>query len=165
MKTFLYTTILFFVSITSYSQQYDFPEDYKLEAPKDYSAYEKEVVKSLNWLVAAPTNKHKEKRKKINIFLLEWILGAPNISISINSEFSDVTNNDDFYMIFIGGWAKYAIETGDTSNEVEGNIAGIKSLITYYKKNRKALGKIKYLEKYIKLDEKGKLESYVSSRL
>ncbi|AXT20817.1 hypothetical protein D7030_11370 [Flavobacteriaceae bacterium AU392] len=165
MKTFLYTTILFFVSITSYPQQYDFPEDYKLETPKDYSTYEKEVVKSLNWLVAAPTNKHKEKRKKINIFLLEWILGAPNISISINSEFSDVTNNDDFYMIFIGGWAKYAIETGDTSNEVEGNIAGIKSLITYYKKNRKALGKIKYLEKYIKLDDKGKLESYINSRL
>jgi len=67
-------------------------------------------------------------------------------------------------MIFIAGWAKYALETKDYDNEVEGSIAGLKSVVAYYSKNRNALGKIKFIEKFVKLDNKSKLEDYVYSR-
>jgi len=164
MKSFLCAIMICFISFSIYGQRYDFPENYKLETEEDFATYKEDVIKSANWLIAAPTNKDRQKRQKINIFILEWVKKNPDVEISILEEFAELTNENDLYMIFIAGWAKYALETKDYDNEVEGSIAGLKSVVAYYSKNRNALGKIKFIEKFVKLDNKSKLEDYVYSR-
>ena len=164
MKSLLKITLLvapFYI----FSQQYDFPENYKLDTKEDYIKYREDIVKSTDWLVAAPANRHYEKRKRINAFILEWVSGESDLSVNINSDVAEITGDDDLYMIFIGGWAKHVIENDEIENEeLEGNIAGIKSIITYYSKNKSILGKNKAIEKYVKLYDKGKLENYIISK-
>lgn len=164
IKLTICTIFIVLISLTTHAQHYDFPEDYKLETDEDFATYKKDVIKSASWLVAAPSYKERQKREKINIFILEWARKNPDVEISILDEFTELTQNDDLYIIFIAGWAKYALEAKDYNNVIEGSIAGLKSVITYYKKNKRILGKIKFIDKYVKLNNKGKLETYMYSR-
>ncbi len=162
MKKITFTLILTTISLGLFSQDFEVPKDYKLVKVEDYAPYEQDVINCVDWLMITPLNENAAKRKEANAFLLKWLTGSPNVHLDIKSEIvTFMSTSPDLLMIFMGGWAKYSLETKDFNNKVEGSLAGIESVIEFYKKNRELMPKDKNVEKYIKMKEKGTLKEYI----
>ena len=152
------------ISAQSFAQEFQVPENYAFNTKEDYYTYEKDVIEGINWLVNTPVSSNTAKRKEVNAFLMQWLSGSPYVTIELSQDIITFTDCPDCLMVFLGGWTKYALETKDNSNKIKGNLAGIESLIEFYKKNQDALGKNKAIQKYIKLQEKAKLLKYIESK-
>jgi hypothetical protein len=163
MKKLLIISIILFQDSRLFAQEFQVPVDYKLVKVEDYAPFEQDVINCVKWLSDTPVDQNIGKRKEANAFLMKWIMGSPNIKIDLRPEF--VMSNPDLLMAFLGGWTKYSLETKDFSDKVKGNVAGLENAIDMYNKNKKATGKDKNIEKYIKLQSKGKLEEEVTKIL
>lgn len=163
MKKTLGTLLLIFLFINLFSQEYEIPKKYNFLKDEDYTAYENDVLKTIDWLIQTPLNIKKEKRIEANRFLMTWLEGSPNVTIEIKQEIvTFVSPNADLLMIFMCGWTKYSLENKDYENTKAGNLKGVEAVIDFYLKNKNYLKKDKNVEKYIKLKESGKLEEYIS---
>lgn len=165
MKRFVFSLFAIVISFQSYSQDFDLPVDWKLETKEDYAKYEKDIINAVDWLIKTPVDNNRLNRKEVNAFLLAWLTGSPNVSIELSEEIVTFGDCADCLMIFMGGWAKYSLQNNDFTNKTKGNLAGIESVIQLYNKNKAAIGTNKAIEKYIKLKEKGKLETYIESKM
>lgn len=162
MKTITLTLILTIISIGLYSQDFEVPKNYKLDKAEDYAPYEQDVIKCFDWLMKTSINEQTAKRKEANAFLLKWLSGSPNVSIEIKQEIvTFMGTSPDLLMIFMGGWAKYSLESKDFKNKIAGSMAGIESVIEFYTKNKDFMTKDKNVEKYIKMKDKGTLKAYI----
>jgi hypothetical protein len=162
MKTITLTLILATISLGLFSQDFEVPENYKLDKSEDYAIYEQDVIKCFEWLMKTPINEHATKRKEANAFLLKWLSGSPNVHIEIKQEIvTFMGTSPDLLMIFMGGWAKYSLESKDFKNKIAGSKAGIESVIEFYTRNKDFLKKDKNIEKYIKMRKKGTLKAYI----
>jgi hypothetical protein len=162
MRTFTLTFILALISTGLFSQGFEVPKNYKLDNAKDYAQYQDDVVKCFDWLMKTPLNEQTEKRGEANAFLLKWLSGSPDLSIDIKPDIvTFMGTSPDLLMIFMGGWAKYSLESKDFSNKIAGSKAGIEAVIEFYTKNRDLMSKDKNVEKYIKMKDKGTLKAYI----
>ena len=162
MKRIAFSALLALLGLTLYAQDFTVPPNYKLEKESDYAQYEQDVVRCVDWLLATPVDEQPAKRKQANAFLLQWLTGSPTVSIEINPQIvTFMEGSPEYLMIFMGGWAKHALETKDYSNKAAGSLAGIESVLAFYAKNQGVLKKDKNLEKYVKMKEKGTLQAYV----
>lgn len=164
MKKIILFFALIILSITSSSQTYEVPKDYKLILAEDYKPYEDDVINTVDWLVNSPINSEASKRQEANAFLLKWLMGAPKVMVGISLEATKL-DCEDCLMIFMGAWAKDNIIKNEYDNDLDGNLAGINAVIEFYNKNKKELGKNKAVEKMMKLKSKGKLESFVKENM
>ncbi|MEZ4849835.1 MAG: hypothetical protein R3B93_14705 [Bacteroidia bacterium] len=162
---FLLPTLLFLVLNQVFSQNFEIPKDYSLETASDYEKYEKSIVAAVDWLTEAPVNSNESHRKEVNAFLMKWLTGSPSVSIALTTEIATFMDCGDCLLVYMGGWAKYVIETGDNDDKVKANLAGLESVMTFYQKHKSELGKNKAIEKYIKMKAKGKLEAFVESKV
>ena len=110
-------------------------------------------------------NQKTEKRKEVNTYLTQWLTGTPDVTINLNPEVITFMDCSDCLLVFMGSWAKYALVNKDYNNELKGSIAGIESVIRLYESNKNSIKKNKAIEKYIKLQEKGKLENDIKSKI
>lgn len=162
MKTTILSLILMIISFGLYAQDFEVPKNYKLDQAEDYAAYEQDIVNCFNWLMETPINKQIVKRKEANAFLLQWLSGSPNVHLEIKKEIvTFMETSPELLMIFMGGWAKYSLESEDFSSKLAGNLAGIEYVIEFYTKNKDLMPKDKNVEKYIKLKNKGTLKEYI----
>lgn len=162
MKKFTLTLILATISFGLFAQDFEVPNNYKLDKAEDYDLYEKDIIKCVDWLVETPINEQATKRKEANSFLIDWVNGSPKVSIDIKPEIvTFMKSSPSLLIIFLGGWAKYSIESKDYKNKVAGSMAGIEAVIEFYTKNKDYIKKDKNVEKYIKMKNKGKLEAYI----
>lgn len=162
MKSTISTLILTIISIGLFSQDFEVPKNYKLDKAEDYAPYERDVVKCFDWLMKTSLNEQTAKRKEANTFLLKWLSGSPNVSIEIKQEIvTFMGTSPDLLMIFMGGWAKYSLESKDFKNKIAGSMARIESVIEFYTKNKNFMTKDKNVEKYIKMKDKGTLKAYI----
>jgi len=157
--------LLLFISITATSQEFEVPKDYSFLELEDYENQRSNVIKAVDWLEYTPINEQTTKRKAINTFLLEWLTGNTDVSINIDPDVVTFSDCHECLMIFMGSWARYALENKDYKNDFKGNIEGIEAVITIYEKNMETLGNIKAVDKYIKQKNKGKLENYIKSKI
>jgi hypothetical protein len=160
MKKITLSLILATIPCAVFSQSFEVPKNYKLEKPEDFSKYESTVIQGINWISDSPLAGQEEKRKQTNAFLLEWLSGSPTVHLEIKQEIVTFMSSPDLLMIFMGGWAKYSLESKDFKNKVAGSLAGIEAVIAFYTKN--AMKKDKNVEKYIKMKEKGTLKDYIA---
>jgi len=140
-------------------------KDYQLKTKEDYAKYEQDVINGYNWLMKTPVGENPQKRKEISAFLMKWMSGSPNVSIELSEKIVTSMDCDDCLMMFMSGWTNYALTTKDFNDKFKGNLAGTRSVIEFYKKNKKALGKNKAIEKFIKMDDNHKLENYIKSNM
>jgi hypothetical protein len=161
MKTITLTLLLTILSVGVFAQEFEVPKDYKFQTAKDYAPYEKDIINCVTWLLNTPLTEQPDKRKESNAFLLKWLTGSPTIKIEIKGEIVTFMDTPELLMLFMGGWAKYSLESGDLNNKVKGNMAGIEAVIEFYTKNKEALSKNKNVEKYIKMKEKGTLKEFI----
>lgn len=164
MKSILIASLLL-ISVQAFSQTFEVPAGYSFETKDDYSKYEQDVIEGVNWLLKTPLSQEQGKRKEVNAFLMKWLSGSPSVTIEVNSEIITFMDCPDCLMVFLGGWAKQTLETKDNTDKVKGNLAGIESVIEFYNLNKATLGNNKAVQKYIKMQEKGKLEEYVKARI
>ena len=88
MKTaFLISCTLLF-SLAFQAQDFKVPKKIKLDKAEDYAEYEDEVLRAIEWLKNTPLTEQKAKRKKVNAFLLRWMTGTPDISITVDLRIS-----------------------------------------------------------------------------
>lgn len=168
MKNVVVLSLLFVVSFALKAQKdsvWKVPKDYQLIKAEDYEPYEKDVVACADFLVLAQKDGLENKRKRASQFLIKWVSGAPKVMISIDPEVVPESIDKKYMVVFMAGWAKRDIQTKDYKNNLEGNLAGVRAIIKFYQNNKKTLGKDKAIEKYIKLDKKGKLKASIQKKL
>ncbi|MCD4793814.1 MAG: hypothetical protein K8R54_11300 [Bacteroidales bacterium] len=162
MKKLTFTLLFAIITIGLIAQDFEVPQNYKLDKVEDYALYEQDVINCVDWLMKTPLNKEASKRKDANAFLLKWMTGSPNVHLEIKQEIvTFISTSPDLFMLFMGGWTKYSLETKDFDDKVAGNMAGIKTVIDFYTKNKEFIKKDKNIEKYIKMKEKGKLKDFI----
>lgn len=163
MKKVTGILMLTILTINVFSQEFEVPKNYAFSNKEDYTKYEADILKSIQWLTDTPIQTQPEKRKEINAFVIQWLTGSPDVSVEVKTEIVNFINpNPELLMIFMCGWTKYSIETKDYKNKVIGNQKGIEAVIDFYTKNRENLKKDKNVEKYIKMKEQGTLEEYIT---
>ena len=165
MKRKTFELLFIFIPLCCFTQSFEVPKDYDFQTKADYAKYEDSVIECVNWLLATPINQESSKRKEAHSFLMKWLTGAPNVTITIKQDLVTFLDSPDLMMIFMGGWAKCVLEGQAVINDIKGNIAGINAVIELHQRNKKAIGKNKGVEKYIKLKEKGQLEQYIESKV
>ena len=162
MKTIISILILMTISLGLFAQDFSIPKDYKLDKAEDYASYEQDVIKCFDWLMQTPIHGQTAKRKDANTFLLKWLSGSPNVHIEIKQEIvTFMGTSPDLLMVFMGGWAKYSLESKDFDNKIKGSKAGIEAVIDFYNANREFMTKDKNVEKYVKMKNKGTLDGYI----
>ena len=159
--------ILCSMSLTVKAQDFEIPKDITLEAPEDYKKYNQDVIDGITWLENTPLNEQESKRKNTSAFLMLWMTGTPTVSIEVSSYVVELTeSNPDLLITFLGGWTKYVLENPNDSDKFKGNLAGLKSILEVYKKNKKTgIKKERAVEKLIKLKSEEDLEKWLKKKL
>ena len=165
MKKITFIFIFLCIGIQGVAQTFEVPENVTLDKAEDYKQYEDAVVKGTEWLMNTPINTQQVKRKEVNTFLMKWMTGSPDVSLEMNADVITFMGCPDCLMMFLAGWTKLAIQSETKVSNVQGSIQGIRDVIALYQKNKATIGKNKEIEKYIKLEAKGKLEKHISSKL
>ncbi|HMC01805.1 MAG TPA: hypothetical protein VKN14_12285 [Flavobacteriaceae bacterium] len=165
MKKNLSIFLFFLFTLSLTAQNFDVPKDYSFEKAEDYSKQRNNIVKAVTWLENTPIGQETEKRKEVSAYLMQWLTGTPDVTISLNTEVITFMDCADCLMVFMGSWAKYAITNKDYKNELKASIAGIESVIKLYENNKSVIKKNKAIEKYIRLKDKGKLENDIKSKI
>jgi len=151
---------LFFATYRSAGQSFEVPKNFDPKNTASYSKYNKDVVNCINWLENTPVDKDTAQRKEAGSFLVMWISGSPDVSISINSNLIELAQSSSALLLaYMGGWTKYAIESGKYTDSVKGNLAGIRSVIKVYKANS-SIKRDKEIDHLAALDKKGELEKW-----
>jgi signal-transduction protein with cAMP-binding, CBS, and nucleotidyltransferase domain len=157
--------LVFLLAQFSYAQDFEVPENYKFQKPEDYKTYEPEILKAINYLENTSMSGNDAKIMDVNKFLMTWLQGSPNVKIILRAYVMDYCNeNKEFLMIFMGGWTKYTLENKGDTDELKGSLAGMKSLIKVYKAG-KGIEEDNNVDKLIKLEEEGKLESWLKDEI
>ncbi len=165
MKKIIYTGLICFLCTTVFAQKFDLPNAITLQTADDYKTYEKDILSAIAWAQNTPLTEQQVKRKEINAFLLQWMTGSPTVTIAISQDIVPFMNEPECLMAFMGGWTKYSLTNNYSKDNTACAIYAINHVIEFYKKNRKELGKISSIEKFIKKNDKGKLDSYITSKL
>ncbi len=166
MKNLIFFLVALVCSCNLSAQTFEIPNGYSFSKVEDYKRYENDVVSCVDWLINTPLDQESIKRQKASRFLMTWLEGSPDVVIEISADILTFDKaSPDLFLVFMGGWAKYSIETKDYNNKLEGNIAGIEAVIELYKQNKDILSKDKNIEKYLKLKYKGKLRDYIKEKI
>lgn len=148
-----------------FSQDFEVPKNYSFNTLDDYSRYEPEILKCINYIENSPLDDFSDRRKNINAFFVKWLSGTPNVSISINPYAMDlVEKNEYFLLIFLCGWVKYSISNSYDNDEIKCNLAGLENIIKVYKKGKGVKKDIK-VEKVVKIKETSNLENWIMEQL
>lgn len=162
MKTLILTFFVTALTFGTFSQNYSIPQNYKLEKAEDYAPYEDDVVKTFDWFMKTPANAEASKRKEAGAFLIKWLSGSPNVQLELNEKIvTFMGSSPELLIVFLGGWAKYSLESNDFDNKIAGNMAGLEAIITYYESNKSILPKDSNVEKFVKMKNKGTLKGFV----
>jgi len=166
MRKLLIILIAGLTLINGYGQDIKIPVNYQLNKIEDYEPYKDSVKIAANWMIKNPLNQNRETRDLANKFVFRWVSGAPYTHIEIRPEFindvmADKSNiySMDLLMNYIAGMTLIKIDNKDTEDLIAQE-AGVRAMLEGYK-SIKEDNKIKFLEKLLKLDSKGKLSEWI----
>lgn len=135
------------------------------DSPEEFKNSEPKLLNTINWLENTPINQDVDNRTKQIALQYAWLINTPTITLEINMSVLPFTEkNPELLGIFMGGWAKFSLNNSYSSDILKCNLAGLKSVIDYYKKGNGLKKDIK-MEKLIELDNKNQLEDWIKSNL
>lgn len=122
---------------------------YSFRKPADYAKYEADIVKAANWLEENPLGKSIDKRKEINTFVLEWLMGTDKVTISLSEKLLAYTEkNPDLLGVYMASYARYELAHPESESDVDAIKAALLSIAAVYE-NSPTHEKEKALEKLI----------------
>lgn len=136
----------------------------KLPKKKEYKASEPYFIASVNWIETTPFDEEPEMHKHQYSLIVGWVSDSPAITVTLKGYILDyIKENKDLLAFFLGGWGRYALENGYSKDELQGNLAGLRSMIKIYK-----TGKLKSdeaMQELVDLDEAGDLEEWLKEKI
>ena len=157
MKKLFVAALCLLVSQAVWAQKFTVPEIPGEIEKNEYVNYQQDFIRCFDWLTSHSPSA--PQRKDVNFYALWWLSGTPDVHIEVNTDVTNF-NNGELLLLYLGGWAKYSINHPDASN-ADGSLAGIETVIDYYLKYKDSLGKIKGVEEFVKMREKGTLKQYI----
>jgi hypothetical protein len=151
-------------SLTVNAQSFEIPE-FDPHSQEDYTRCENDVIACASWLEETPLDQEAVKRRAANAFLIKWLSGTKDVTVSINSELTRYTDkNPQLLVLFMAGWCRYALQNNHSSDKLRGCYEGMKSMIVVY---RKSIGmkKDRLMESLVKVFERGDLESWIKENI
>jgi hypothetical protein len=128
-------------------------------------AAEKSVVYASQWLESNPVGSYPDKRKEISRFVIMYALNTSTVTVTSYGPIINLFDkNSDLNTVWIAGYCSYVISHSYSKDELQANLAGLKSVIKCYN-----LGgdfkKDKDLAKMLDADKEGKLEDWVKEAI
>ena len=157
------TVVLMFASLTVMSAQtkFELPKNIELNNDADYKKYEKDIIAAAKWLEEKSIDADTLYAQKVNTFIIRWLSGSPDITISLNENFSKlIAENSQLIIIYMANYGKYYIENAGSASEPNACKAGIKSVLNAYKKG-KNIQKSEEIEKLLKLTNESEFDTYI----
>lgn len=95
---------------------------------------------------------------------MEWLAGAPNVTISVNSKLMGlIKENPTLLIIYFSGFSEYII---NNPGETDGRLAGAEALLAFYTTNLDSgIKKSKEVKKLLAIKNKGELNKWVGNHL
>lgn len=156
--------LLLAAPLAAQAQTFEVPTGVEYKSEADYKPLEPQVIAAVNWLEATPGNAEAAKRQQTNVFLLNWIQGAPNVSVGLQEYVTDLCKpNPTLLGLFLGGWARYSLQHPDDKTALAPNVAAVQTMLKAYQKGGWA--KDKNLEKLLELQSKGQLEAWIAKQI
>ena len=127
-------------------------------------------VELTHWLEKNPLD---ENARSVGAILLKYISDTPDFTVSLYSEFlgellkSKKPGTDELTGQYMFGMAAFCCQHPDKKNNEEAKqMAGVQSMIRTYGmlKAQNPEIKIRFMEKLLKLQKRGKLESFVKKQ-
>lgn len=163
-KLLLSTIVLLTLLDGIHAQDFEVPKKYKFKIEEDYRQEEPNIYKAVDWMVNTPIGTDLDKREKANRYILKWLEGTPTFTLTVTQEALPYMKDcAPCLIIYMGGWAQNAIKNPTTSDNVSGSTNGTLQVIKFYELNQEILGKVKSIDKLVKMREKGKLEGHIKS--
>ncbi len=154
--------LLLLMAATVKAQDYAVPVGYKMVSQADFVSHEQDVIATFDWLQETPWTQDLPKRRAATDFLFKWIQDTPTITIELMPQLMSLTDaNNKLLAIFIGAYAKYAIQH-PVYNKDDANLVAVKALIVKYKAEP-THRKDSDIERLIKLDKTNELEDWVKN--
>jgi hypothetical protein len=165
MKTRMLVAVSLCLAIAARAQTDSLLHDPLPTTKEEFKASEPMVINTVNYLETTPIDKQGDGWKVQAGLLTRWLTNAPEVTVDINEKTCQfIKKNQELMFVFMGGWTRYVLQNGYSKDAIQGNVAGIRSAIKVYKAGN-GLRKDKEMEKLIKLDESGGLESWVVTQL
>lgn len=153
------------LSFNSFSQDYQPPTGYTLQAKDDYAKYEKEIILAAKWLQATPFNEEKGKRIQVHAFVMDWVNGSPTVTVEIVPILMDFEKkNNGMLMLYMAGCARHALETNLSATKKAQCLAALQGMIEMYKTG-KGINKDKKMEKLITAANEGSLDKWYNENI
>jgi hypothetical protein len=132
MNRFLYILIFASIPLVGMPQRSkcpEIPEKYTWENAVDYQKDSTLVSECLIWLCQAPLYSNLECRSRVNVFVMEWLAGTPNLIIDVDSKVVPFTEeNPELLYSFIHGMALYKMKNRNCEDQREMRIQGLKAV-------------------------------------
>jgi len=145
------------------AQDYEVPKHYAFKSNEEYIKYEPEIIKAIDWLELTPWNQQVRKRGEAKAFVLNWIEGSPDVTITFNSEIVRMAkNNPELLGSYMYGYTKYAILHKTDFEDKKAKIAGLKGLLAKYNNEPEHKPNAE-VDKVNQIDKDGKLDSWITT--
>lgn len=140
------------------------PDSLVLNNAEDYRRLEKDVEKCLKWLCTAPYGQDIIYRSEANAFVLVWLAGTPDYTITVESKYFDFGSfSEDLIYSFVHAKAYLMLTRGEKWEENKLNLEAMKMVCALVVSSEK-MSKTKALKPLIKAYHKDKLEEYLKSK-
>jgi len=157
--------LLLFLSINSNAQSFEVPKGYDFKSPEDYARYEKDIIEAAKWLKATPFNQEADKRKDVSAFVVVWLTGSSNVSVTLESWLLDFEKkNDGMMVLFMASYSKWVLENSYSKDAVAAKKAALKDMMDVYKAGV-GIKKDKKMENMIKANDENKLDEWIEKNL
>lgn len=173
MKTRITLAFTLFISVFAFAQDpiasmtaFNLPESYKLESENDFKNFKNSAKDAMQYMVATNPAENPDYWIKVSEFVDNWLIGTTDVSVSLITDIKSELEGDKFEYakeygaIFYASKALYQLDNnGDAASR-----AGVEFALSKVFENYTALKaanpeiKSKVIEKYLALQEKGKLE-------
>lgn len=162
MKKLIITLVFITFTAISMSSQtkFDLPENIVLKTESDYAKYENDIISAAQWLEENDLDKDIEKRKRVDVFIIQWVSGTPNVTVEMNESLIKLYDeNSELLVLYMASYSKHLLENknDDKKSAIK---TGLISMINVYKKGI-AISKSKEMEKAIKAFDQNKLDEYI----
>jgi len=157
-------TFTLLLTLSLYAQKLKVPENIELKNKDDYKRTEEFLLDCIDLVESTPINEKNDELKLAMAFELKWITGCPYIIINVTALMNKFGNiNSIFSIIYLGGWTKSAIMNSYKISNIDGNYAGVQSVLEYYKNNEE-IDRNDFLDELLKYDEK-KMKDWIKEEL
>lgn len=148
------------------------PADFKADKNTNYSSYNDKVKEYVAWCTKTTFSINDTSlRRKIDDFLMTWITGSPDVTVSIGDVAEPILKDKkdafgyELLIAYMGGVAVYELNNPKDKDEVNIEYAGLQSVMEMAYNNNQFVADSKAIKKYRSLDREGNLKKFVQDCL